>query len=341
MKVSKKLWAWLAAAAVAVSSFATPATSGAATGDADAITYMENMYNVMNNATSMGMKMDVNVDYSYSGMAGTLKLNADVLSDLATESVKATVALDLGTLGSMAVGQSTLNEEVYAIKDGDKYTIYTYDSSSKKWSKDSQEGSQLDSVTSSYLTNPMDNLDNLKIVSASQNVAGVDCVVVYGEITGETLSAEIQKQQKSTYAVYDKEIKKCKKQEKKIKKSIKKASKAKKKIYKDQLKSVKQTRKTYQTLLKDQKKSNSKLCKALAEGEPVKYNFSIDKATNAPVQIQLDVNGFLKSYLAASGDDEISDVIQNCNIVITYYNINQPVNITVPSEALNATDSLL
>lgn len=100
------------------------------------------------------------------------------------------------------------------------------------------------------------------------------------------------------------------------------------------------TGKTIWKLMKAVDKSTAKEMKVLKKCKPVTVNYYIDKATNLPVQVNTNLNPFIKSYLKK--DKEMKDLrksYKSLSVVMTYSNYDNTAPIVVPQEALNASST--
>lgn len=345
----RKFLSMFATAALIVGCLAPASSCSAATGDPTAINYVDTMYKNVNAATSYSMKYDASLVYgATAAQTDTMKVSGDFSAIIASQEYALTANLDLGIMGAaMAMPKTTI--QMYNIKNPNGgYDLYSFDGTS--WEKTHLSDSDLGTTANAVTSDPMALLSNLAVVSTSQAISGKDCVIVSGELTGETIAniqkvsdQENYKTYNKTITRYQKEVKKLTKKQKKLTKKLKKAkSKKQKKKLKQNIKIYKQQIKTYKNAIKLQKKNLAAQKKAdeknyalLAQCSPIKYTFSIEKATNNPVKMDIDMTPFLKAYLPNSDMKEYAEAIQGCTISITY-SINDVSAITLPPEAQNA-----
>lgn len=347
----KKLLSMFATAALIVGCLAPASSANAATGDPTAISYVDAMYKNANAAASVGMKYDASLTYgAAAGQTDTMRVSGDFSSIIASQEYALIANVDWGLMGTaLAMPKTTM--QTYNIKNPNGgYDLYEFDG--KTWEKEHVSDSDMESMGNAVTSDPMSLLSNLAVASTSQAISGKDCVVVSGELTGETI-ANIQKaSDQESYKSYSKKIagdkkrlQKLTKKQKKLTKKLKKTnSKKKRKKLKKNIKATKSQIKMYKKSIKFQKKQLDTMKKddengyaVLAQCSPVKYTFSIDKATNNPVKTDVDMTSFLKSYLPALDSEAkaYAESIQNCSISVTY-TINEVTAINLPPEAQNA-----
>lgn len=333
MKGNKKIWALLMAVALVFTSMAAPVQASAQS-DPAATTYLQNMYSILNAATSMEVNLEASLGYSDStlmsdvmGLTGSIKMNNQ--NEMSMDMV-----LDMGLLG-VALGQETMSIQYIKVKENGKDVIYMC--TDGVWTKETAEPSTVSTaVTATTSLDTVQLFSDVNIVAQSQAVNGKDCVVVTANMTGAMISDIVKQTNKAEDNTLKKEIQKQKKKVKKCQKSVKKKKGNAKKKAKNKLKEEKAVLK----VLNNEYKSRQKQYKMLAKCPAIVFTFSIDKTNNNPVQMKVDMTEFLKSYLAADSETEsgeIADIIKSASLTMNYSNINGNITITVPAEAKNAS----
>lgn len=331
MKGNKKNWALLMVMALVLTSMATP-VQASAENDPTAATYLQNMYNITNAATSMEANIEASLGYSDTTLqTDTMKLTGNLKVNSQNE-MSMDMVLDMGLLGAL-LGQQTMSIQYIYVKENGKDVVYTC--TDGVWTKETAEASTASTAVTTVTSS--DNLQlfsDIKMAAESQTVNGKDCVVVTANLTGAAI-ADMEKQANKAYDnELKKQINKQKKKVNKCQKSVKKKKGKAKKKAKNKLKQEKEVLKA----LNETYKSRQNAYKALAKCPAMIYTFSIDKANNNPVQIRLDMTEFLKGYLATDSDmAEMADMFNSAILVMNYSNINGNVTITVPAEAKNAS----
>lgn len=331
MKGNKKIWALFMAVALVLTSMAAP-VQASAENDPAATTYLQNMYSVMNAATSMEANLEASLGYSDTTLqADTMKLTGNIKMNSQNE-MSMDMVLDMGLLGVM-LGQQTMSIQYIYVKENGKDVVYMC--TDGVWSKETAEASTTSTaLTTATSSDIIQLLSDAKVAAESQTVNGKDCVVVTANITGATISNIYKQANKADDNKLKKQINKQKKKVNKCQKSVKNKKGKDKKKAKNKLKQEKAVLKA----LNEAYKSRQNEYKALAKCPAMVYTFSIDKSNNNPVQMKLDMTEFLKAYLAADSETgELADMIKSASLVMNYSNINGNVVITVPAEAKNAS----